>query len=128
MHRRGIVHFDGTKPVEQQDGVEGGSTGLHISHDNRRRDIKVLTSVCGSEHRSIETSVESGCRDVKFNEHAPANKRHIHHSHKSAASFLQIHLEGLDVILETQGAHGPEQVVTVDGFSLFALTFIARSV
>mmetsp|Transcript_12965 Transcript_12965/g.55332 ORF Transcript_12965/g.55332 Transcript_12965/m.55332 type:complete len:218 (+) Transcript_12965:1950-2603(+) len=42
------------------------------------------------------------------------------------AILVQVHLERLDVLLESERAHGPQQVVAVDGLALFALALIAR--
>lgn len=39
--------------------------------------------------------------------------------------LVKIHLERLDIFLETQSAHGPKQVVPVDSFTLFLRAFIA---
>merc|ERR1711935_500591 len=40
------------------------------------------------------------------------------------AILMKINLERLDVLLETQRAHGPQQIVAVDRLTLFTLTFI----
>lgn len=41
------------------------------------------------------------------------------------AVLVEIHLQRLDVLFESESAHRPQKVVTVDGFTLFTLTFVA---
>lgn len=40
------------------------------------------------------------------------------------AELLEIALEGLDVILEAEGGHGPEEIVAVDGLPLLPLALV----
>ena len=41
------------------------------------------------------------------------------------AEFVEVKLEGLHVVLETEGAHGPQQIISVDGLPLLALALVA---
>ena len=39
--------------------------------------------------------------------------------------LLQVDLEGVHVLLESEGGHGPEQIVPVDGLALLLLALVA---
>ena len=41
------------------------------------------------------------------------------------SKLVEIHLEGLDVVLESQGRHRPQKVLPVDRFPLFSLALVA---
>ena len=40
--------------------------------------------------------------------------------------LLQVDLEGVHVLLESEGGHGPEQIVPVDSLALLLLALVAR--
>lgn len=39
--------------------------------------------------------------------------------------LVEVQLQRLDVLLKAQRAHRPDEVVTIDGFPLFTLAFVA---
>ncbi len=41
--------------------------------------------------------------------------------------FVQVELEGFKIFLKAQRAHGPKQVIPIDGFPLLPLAFVAGS-
>mmetsp|Transcript_6719 Transcript_6719/g.24225 ORF Transcript_6719/g.24225 Transcript_6719/m.24225 type:complete len:236 (-) Transcript_6719:121-828(-) len=43
----------------------------------------------------------------------------------SLSELLQVHLEGLHVVLEAEGGHRPQQVLPIDGFPLLPLALVA---
>ena len=43
------------------------------------------------------------------------------------AVFVQVQLQGLEILLKAQSAHGPEQIVAIDGLALFPLAFVTGS-
>ena len=69
--------------------------------------ISVSVHGCGTAHKAEETACET---------------------HLCFSVLRQVQLQWLDVVLETECHHRPQEIVAVDGLAFFTLAFVARSV